>query len=104
MQRETPFDDSGETNDLAGIVTTVWKVYKYTTPKVWVDTDLTFIPYITGDWRYRVTANLNPKVSVVSDDLKVGFKFYYSFDSQPPSDASATFDWGINFELTYSLH
>jgi len=104
VQRETPFDDLNETTDLAGIVTTVWKVYKYTAPKIWVDADLSFIPYITGDWRYRADFNLNPRVGLYGNDLQVGFQFYYSFDSRPPSNASTKYDWGINFQLTYSLH
>ena len=104
VQRETPFDNSAETTDLAGIVTTVWKVYKYTNPKIWVDSDLSVIPYITGDWRYRVNFNLNPRMGVIGNTLQVGFNFYYSYDSRPPSSASSTYDWGINFELTYNLH
>lgn len=97
VQRETPFDNLPESTDLAGIVTTVWKVYKYTDPKIWVDTDLSLIPYITGDWRYRVDFNLNPKVGIVGNTLQIGLKFYYSYDSRPPANASSTYDWGINF-------
>jgi hypothetical protein len=104
VQRETPFEGSGEITDLAGIVTTVWKVYKYTEPKIWVDSDLSFIPYITGDWRYRVDFNLNPKIGIYSNNLQIGFKLYYSYDSRPPEKASSTSDWGINLTLTYSLH
>lgn len=104
VQRETPYYNTGEVNDLAGIVTTVWKVYKYTNPKVWVDADLSFIPYITGDWRYRANFNLNPRVGIIGNDLQIGYQFYYSYDSRPPSSASSTFDWGINFQVTYSLH
>ena len=104
VQRETPYDDSGETDDLAGIVTTVWKVYKYTDPKIWVDANISFIPYITGDWRYRANINMNPRVGIIDNTLQIGFQFYYSFDSRPPSNASSTYDWGINFQLTYSLH
>lgn len=104
VQRETPFDDTGETTDLAGIVTTVWKVYKYTSPKIWVDSELSLIPYITGDWRYRANFNMNPRIGVIGNTLQVGFKFYYSYDSRPPSNAATTYDWGINFTLTYSLH
>ena len=104
VQRETPYDDLEESTDLAGIVTTVWKVYKYTEPKIWVDADLSFIPYITGDWRYRANFNLNPRVGIIGNDLQIGFQFYYSYDSRPPSNASSTYDWGINFQLTYSLH
>lgn len=104
IQQEKPFEGPENTTDLAGIVTTVWKVYKYTNPKLWVDSDLSFIPYITGDWRYRINFNLNPKVGVFGNDLQVGFAFYYTYDSRPPSNASTLFDWGINFTLSYTLH
>ena len=104
VSRETPYDDSGETDDLAGAFQVVWKVFKYTHPKVWVDANVTYLPYITGGNRYRTIFNLNPKVSIFSDDFKVGFKFYYNYDSKPPSEESSTTDYGINLELTYSLH
>lgn len=104
VSRETPLDDSGDKNDLAGVFTTVWKVYKYTTPKIWVDSDISFLPYFTGGSRYRAVFNLNPKISIFSDNFKVGFKFYYNYDSAPATvDASKT-DYGINLELTYSFH
>lgn len=38
------------------------------------------------------------------NNLQIGLKIYYSYDSRPPSNANSTFDWGINFELTYDLH
>jgi hypothetical protein len=104
LQRETPYDDSGNSTDLAGVVTMVWKVYKYTNPKVWVDSDISFIPYITGDSRYRINFNLNPKVGVFGNNLQVGFAFYYTYDSRPPSNTSTLYDWGINFTLSYTLH
>lgn len=105
VQREIPYDTtSSVSNDLAGIVTTVWKVYKYTNPKVWVDANIVFIPYFTGDERYRANFNLNPKISIVGNDLKLGFRFYYSYDSRPPNEASSGSDWGLNLEITYSLH
>ena len=103
-QREVPYDNSGPVNDLAAIVSTVWKVYKYTNPKLWVDADITFIPYLTGNSRYRTNANLNPSISIVGNDLKLGLRFYYSYDSQPSNDASTGSDWGVNLEITYSLH
>jgi len=104
VSRETPYDDSGETNDLAGLFQVVWKVYKYTYPKVWVDSNISFLPYMTDSGRYRTVFNLNPKVSVFNDNFKVGFSFYYSFDSKPPSETSSTYDYGINLQLTYSFH
>lgn len=104
VMQEKPYDNSPQTTDLAGIITTAWKVYKYTNPKVWVDADLSYFPYLTGDPRSRVEFNLNPKVGIVGNDLQIGFSFYYSYDSRPPENASSLFDWGIDFEVSYSLH
>lgn len=103
ITQETPYDDSGVTEDLAGLVTVKWKVYKYTSPKIWIDADISYLPYITSK-RYRTTFNLNPKISIFSDNFKVGFKFYYNYDSQPPSVDSEHDDYGLNLQFTYSLH
>jgi len=102
--RETPYDDSDVTEDLAGLFQVAWKVYKYTLPKVWVDANVSFVPYLTDPGRYRIVINLNPKVSIISDNFKIGFTSYYNFDNQPPSDVSATNDYGINLQLTYTFH
>ncbi len=104
-QRETPYDTTKITNDLAGLVGIVWKVYKLTSPKIWVDANIYFVPYFTETGRYRADLNLNPKISVISNDLKIGFKFYYSLDTKPLKiTAGTSTDWGINLEVTYSFH
>ncbi len=104
VARETPYGDTEITDDLAAIARVAWKVYKYTSPKVWVDTNISFLPYLTGTNRFRATFNLNPKVSILSDDFKVGFTFYYNYDSRPSGDAVSTNDYGINLQFTYSFH
>lgn len=101
---EIPNDDSGNREDLAGLFQVAWKVYKYTLPKVWVDTNISLIPYLTDPGRYRIVFNLNPKVSVFSNNFKIGFASYYYYDNQPPSDIASTNDWGINLQLTYTFH
>ena len=102
--RETPYDTSGITNDLAGVAGVYWKVYKYTNPKIWVDANMTYVPYFTSSGRYRLDFGVSPKISIISNDLKLGFKFYYTYDSQPSTKSAATNDWGINLEITYSFH
>ena len=103
LTQETPYDNSGVKQDLAGLFTVNWKVYKYTTPKFWIDADISFLPYIT-DNRYRAAFNLNPQISIFSDNFKVGFKFYYSYDTKPPTVNASNDDYGINLQFTYSLH
>ncbi len=104
VSRETPYDESGVQNDLAALIQVVWKVFKYTNPKVWVDANVSLLPYLTGGPRYRSVFNLNPKVGLFSNDFKVGFKFYYSYDSRPTSIDAAKDDYGLNLELTYTFH
>lgn len=103
VQRGTPYGDDPTTNDLAGSFTIGWKVYKYTPPKVWVDANVTYIPYLTTK-RNRLNINLNPSVKVFSDNFKVGITTYYSYDSQQSTENSSTDDWGVNLQLTYSFH
>ncbi len=46
LARETPYNDTGVSNDLAGLIQVVWKVYKFTSPKVSVDVSFNFIRYL----------------------------------------------------------
>ncbi|MFD1316539.1 DUF481 domain-containing protein [Namhaeicola litoreus] len=101
--RERPFGNGETENDLSGIIQAVWKLYKYTSPKIWVDTDISFLPYLT-DNRYRAVFNLNPRVSVFSDNFKVGLAFYYNYDSNPSAGAQSNDDYGLNLQLSYYLH
>jgi len=103
-QRETPYDTSAISNDLTGIVGLGWKVYKYTVPKIWVDANVSFIPYFTNSGRYRTTVSLSPNISIVGDNLKIGYRFYYTYDTKPTSQSASTSDWGINLEVTFSFH
>ena len=102
MSRETPYNSMNITNDLTGLTQLVWKVYKFSSPKIWIDANINFLPYITDPGRYRASFNLNPQVSIFSNDFKVGVSFYYNYDSEPLSDGSKT-DYGTNLQLSYSL-
>ena len=102
--QETPYDDSGVTNDVSALIQVVWKVYKFTAPKINIDADISYLPYITDPSRNRVNINFNPSISIFSDNFKVGLTFYYNFDSSPPSGATSTYDYGTNLQLSYSFH
>lgn len=104
LTHEIPYGVASEQDDVAGIFQVVWRVYKYKTPKLWVDTDVSYLPYFTDSGRHRAVFNLNPKINLFSDNFKVGLKFYYTYDSKPPADAASTNDYGVNFQLSYSLH
>lgn len=104
IAQEKGYDNNIITNDLAGSFILYWKVYKLSSPKVWVDANLSYLPYLTNGPRNRVTFNLSPKVNLFSDNFKVGLNFYYNYDSKPSSEAAANDDYGLNLQLTYSFH
>ena len=102
---ETPYEPTiASQQDLAGAISVAYEIYKYTSPKISLQTNLNFIPYFTGEERYRATYNLNPNISILNNNFKVGFNFYYNFDSNPAEGSLSNEDYGINLQLTYSLH
>jgi hypothetical protein len=104
VTNETPTDDTPAQTNLTGLFQLVWKVYKYTEPKVGVDANINFSPYITNSGRYTVSMNVNPSISIFGDNLQVGIQFYYNYDSRPVTETAANFDYGITFQIGYSFH
>ena len=102
--KEIPVGDGEIQNDLAGIFQLNWKVYKLKGDKIWLDADNTYLPYLTQSGRNRVNINLNPKISLFSNNFKVGFNFYYTYDSQPQNESASNDDYGLNLQFTYSLN
>ncbi len=85
LMQETPYDDSGVTDDVSVLIQMVWRVYKFTDPKINVDADISYLPYVTNLDRFRININFNPSISIFSDNFDIGLQFYYNFDSSPPS-------------------
>lgn len=98
-------DNIAPTNtDLAGLVRVGYDIYKYTSPKVSLQSNITYFPYLTGDARNRVGLNLNPSVSIFDNNFKVGFNFYYTYDSNPPDSSLSNEDYGIDLQLSYVIN
>ncbi len=104
VSKEIPVGDGETTDDIAGLFQLKWKVYKLKGGKVWVDADINYLPYLTGDSRNRFNLNLSPQVSIFSNDFKIGLNFYYTYDSRPQNVDASNDDYGLNLQFTYSLH
>ena len=89
---------------MVGVVSLGWKVYKLTSPKIWVDSDISFVPYLTSEGRTRTDLNINPKIGLIGNNLKIGVKYYYSHDSKPAAENARKDDWGTNLEISYTFH
>jgi hypothetical protein len=105
LSQETSFDNTiPETNDVAGLFHVKWKVYKLTDPKIWVDANLSFLPYLTDPGRNRLSIQVNPQVKVFSNNFKIGLQTYYSYDSRPTTEIASNDDYGMSLQLTYYYH
>lgn len=92
------------TTDMAGLVRVGYDVYKYTSPKVALQSNLNLIPYLTGESRFRLSLNVNPSVSVFDNNFKVGINFYYTYDTNPPVSSLSNEDYGIDLQLSYIIN
>jgi hypothetical protein len=101
--KETAYGQTTSQYALSGLFQVVWKVYKYSSPKIWVDANISYLPYIT-EKRSRVSINFNPSTSIFSDNFKVGITSYFNYDSDPSEDAYSSNDYGITLSLGYSFH
>ena len=105
FSQETSFNDNiPKTNDIAGLFQVKWKVYKLTNPKIWLDADVSYLPYLTDPGRNRLSINVNPQVKVFSNNFKIGLQTYYSYDSKPTTEDASNDDYGMSLQLTYYYH
>lgn len=101
--QEWDYEQTDASQYISGLIGLAWKVYRFQEPKISVTSYITYLPYI-NDKRQRVNISLAPNISVYGNNLKVGFSFYYNYDSAPPSDNYSTTDYGLNATLSYSFH
>ena len=90
------------TTTLLGMLIISFKEFKYSTPKVSIDSRLAIFPGITDWGRIRMGFNLSSKYEIFKD-FNVGLNFYDEFDSRPPAGALSKNDFGLNFTIGYEF-
>jgi len=89
-------------SSLEGMLIISFKEFKYSTPKLSIDTRLAIFPGLSDWGRVRMGFNLSTKVEIFKD-FNVGLNFYDDFDNRPPAGASSKNDYGINFTIGYEF-
>lgn len=102
--RQTPYSNTDVTNDVAGVFAAVWKVYKFSSPKISLDANFNYLPYFTSNNRYLIGMNINPNVNIINGNFRIGLKFYYNYDNKPPEGALEKTDYGFNLQFSYKFH
>lgn len=94
--------DPDYSGSLEGMLIISFKEFRYSTPKLSIDSRLAIFPGLTDWGRVRMGFNLSSKVEIFKD-FNVGLNFYDEFDSRPPAGALSKNDFGLNFTIGYEF-
>lgn len=100
---EVSEQESNTTTNFEGQTSISYQIYRYTFPEISLNTKLDLYPSFNNTGRYRVDYNIDVNVEVFNN-FYIGGKFYYNFDSKPPSDNASNNDYGFTTTLGYSFH
>ena len=93
---------TGYSGSLESMLIISFKEFKYSTPKVSIDTRLAIFPSLSDWGRVRMGFNLSSKVEIFKD-FNVGLNFYDEFDNRPPAVAQSKNDYGLNLTIGYEF-
>jgi putative salt-induced outer membrane protein YdiY len=90
-------------NSMEGLIGGAWRIFKFSTPKVSLNTTALIYPSITESGRYRTSVNLSLRREIISD-FYLDLSLYQSYDSDPPDVTAEKDDYGITTSLGYSFY
>jgi hypothetical protein len=100
--QEWPTGSSGSDASAEGVLGGEWRIFKFTYPKISLDTSLLIYPSITESPRLRGTLNITLTYKV-TERFALKLTEYGNYDSRPPNPDAATTDYGITASLSYAF-
>jgi hypothetical protein len=86
---------------VAGFFDATWRAFRYASPELDTEIELSVLP-ILNDWgRVRGTAAGRVKYEVFSD-FNVGCNLTYTFDTRPPDTNASRSDYRVTLSLGWS--
>jgi Protein of unknown function, DUF481 len=79
-----------------------WRVFKFSYPKVNLDTSLLMYPSITDAPRFRATLNITLTFKL-TDRFSMKLSQFGNYDSRPPAATAENFDYGITTSIAYDF-
>ncbi|MCB0503987.1 MAG: DUF481 domain-containing protein [Cyclobacteriaceae bacterium] len=95
-------NEQGATNNGEGIVAITYNLFVFTKPDIDITTTLIAYPSFTVKDRVRSDLNFQMRWKVFSN-FTLNFKYYFNYDSDPPSIDALQFDYGVNTSIGYSF-
>ncbi|WP_129645170.1 DUF481 domain-containing protein [Peristeroidobacter agariperforans] len=97
----TGSEDSQES--IEGIVGGNWRIFKFNSPTVSMNSAALLFPSLTDSGRYRTNLNLSLRRELVKD-FYLDLSFYHAYDSEPPDANAENSDYGLTTSLGYSFY
>jgi putative salt-induced outer membrane protein YdiY len=102
VTREWPTDVvQPPSNNLEGVITLAYSLWKYNTPKTDLTASVSAFPSLPDFDRYRLDSEIILTQEIVSDFMLV-FTWWDNYDSQPPSEGAAKNDFGVTTSIGYT--
>ena len=101
--RELTSDDR-RTNNLELVFDTTLMAFRYDTPKLEFNTELSVFVNLTTEDRYRVDLDGRISLELIEDLFWDIGQVYFRYDSDPSQTASSRTDWGIVSGLRYKFN
>jgi hypothetical protein len=102
VNREWASSDSvSATNNVEGVLSTDYSIFKYDTPKTDLSTYVGLFPRLPDFDRVRLDLEVRLRQELIKDFF-VELTFYDNFDSKPPSEGAQQNDWGIVTSFGYT--
>jgi hypothetical protein len=86
---------------VAGYFDTTWRAFRYASPELDTEIELSLLPVLNDLGRVRGTATGRVKYEVFSD-FNVGMNLMYTFDTRPPDETASRSDYRLTVSVGWS--
>jgi putative salt-induced outer membrane protein YdiY len=103
LTREWATGAEGAQENIEGILGANWRIFKFNSPTVSMNSSALLFPSLTDSGRYRSNLNVTLRREIIKD-FYLDLSFYHSYDSDPPDETAASSDHGITTSVGYSFY
>ena len=90
-------------SSLEALVGATWRIFKFNTPKISLNSALLLYHSLTESSRNRSKLNFSLRQELISD-LFIDVSLYHSYDTDPPDVTAEKDDYGVTTSLGYSFN
>jgi Protein of unknown function, DUF481 len=102
VDQEWAVDGGKSHSSLESVFGGQWRVFKFTYPKINLNTSLLLFPSITDTPRVRATLNVTLTFKL-TDRFSLKLTNFGNYDSRPPSAQAVTLDYGVTTSIAYEF-